>query len=345
MKKILNNFLAILLMVSVAFAAKAQSVDMALISPTVIPSPASYPGTATIGFKIVAEILDQPLSSDDLGISHARVTITLNNLQGSPSVMPTGDGAEFFNWQYIASQNTYIGTSKDLTMAADVIYEINLVSLPIMQATTTNNTGFLANLTPPGDLYASETNDDAVAIYTSAPLPVTLVSFNVSKEGKIAQMTWATTAETNSDYFEVQHSANGKQWAVIDKVVSKGESDILVDYTSKHTQPINGENLYRLRMVDKDQTFAYSSVKSIRFDGIEKDLSVYPNPVASRLYIREVSEVAKVQILSLDGKVIYQAGAQDESGIDVTKLHSGIYIVDVTRKNGVKSSQKIVVNK
>jgi hypothetical protein len=345
MKNILNILLTALLLTSIGFKARAQAVDMALLDPNVNPTNLAFPGVATLNFSIVAEILDEPLSSDDLGISYATVTITLSNLQGSAAILPTGTGADLFTWVYNQVDNAYIGLSKDVNMTADVLYPIVISNLPVVSASTTNNTGFLANLSPPGDLLSSESNDDAVRFYRASPLPVTLVSFTGQKEGQSAVLNWATTQETNSDYFEVQHSTNGKNWIQVGVVKSNGESTSLRNYNFTHQAPINGENLYRLKMVDKDLTFAYSRIKSLQFDGLEKDLSVYPNPVSDKLHIRDFNEVTQIKINDLSGRSVYHDTNAASGEINVKNLVSGTYIVDITRSNGVRTSQKIIISK
>lgn len=345
MKNILSLLFTALLLTSIGFKARSQAIDMALLDPSVNPTNLAFPGAATLNFSIVAEILDEPLSSDDLGISYATVTVTLSNLQGSAANLPTGAGANLFTWVYNQTDNAYIGISKDVTMTADVQYPITFINLPVIAASTTNNTGFLANLSPPGDLLASESNDDAVTFYRSSPLPVTLVSFDVQKEGQAAKLKWATTAETNSDYFEIQHSVTGKEWAKIGNVASNGESSSLKNYTFSHSNPVNGENLYRLRMVDKDQTFAYSRIQSVKFDGITKDLTIYPNPVTDKLYLRDFKEITNIQINDLSGHAVYQADACTTGEINISGLKSGMYIVKISRANGLTSTQKIVVSK
>ncbi|HEV7381481.1 MAG TPA: T9SS type A sorting domain-containing protein [Dyadobacter sp.] len=346
MKTLVNIFLLAALLSTSAIRVKAQAIDMLLQSPLLNPSPTSYPGTLSLSFQVVAEILDQPLSSDDMGISMAVINISLSNVQGSAAILPTGPGADLFNWIYQPAVNGYRGTSKDVLLPADKPLLISLSNLPVIGPTLIQNTGFVANLVPPGDLLASESNDDAVTSFTNAPLPVTLVSFSAKKEGSIAQLNWATTEETNSDYFEIQHSVSGKNWANVGQVTSNGESKTLRNYTFSHANPVNGENLYRLKMVDKDATFAYSSIQSVKFDGIATaDVSLYPNPVVDKVFIKDYSGVTGVSIFDVNGRAVYQGASPVQGEISVQNLRSGIYIVRVNRANGLASSHKIVVSK
>ena len=180
------------------------------------------------------------------------------------------------------------------------------------------------------------------------PLPVKLISFSAAKEGIIATLKWATSEETNSDHFEIQHSLSGKDWEYLGKVSSHGESKTQKTYSFNHKTPVNGENLYRLKMVDKDLTFAYSSIKSVKFEGLSTaDLSIYPNPTADKLMIRDFGTVKEIMVSNLSGVTVYKSSsfANSNGGIDVTSFPQGMYIVKISRTNGVVSTSKVVVGK
>jgi hypothetical protein len=264
----------------------------------------------------------------------------------------SGDYADHFDWVYDANTRTYTGTQNQPVLGSDggsitIAYKATTAT-----PSTSPNNGFTVNLTSNGNAPngpgTNDPNDDAAkaVTYINGPLPVTLTSFNVQKEGETAKLKWATTTETNSDYFEVQHSISGKEWAPVGKVASNGESTTLKNYMFSHANPVNGENLYRLKMVDKDQTFAYSRIQGVTFAGLaESDLSVYPNPTVDVLRIRDYSQVTKVSIFDMNGKAVLESGASKTGEISVRNLTSGMYLVRVSRANGLTSSQKIVVGK
>ena len=189
----------------------------------------------------------------------------------------------------------------------------------------------------------------AVASITTA-LPVTLIDFSVQKqtsgsEGRSSLLKWATSSETNSAYFAIERSMSGKNWSEIGKVSSTGESAVQATYTFEDNQPNSGDNLYRLRMVDKDGSFAYSRIQSVQFD--EDDLSVYPNPVAERLFIRDYSNVKAVTVTNLEQRNVFNSDSFSNGNgfIDLKNLPYGIYIVKISRKNGSLSTHKVVVGK
>jgi hypothetical protein len=135
-------------------------------------------------------------------------------------------------------------------------------------------------------------------------------------------------------------------------VDSYGESTVLrdyqyVDYTPASGGPSHEENLYRLKMVDKDATFAYSRIQSIKFNGNAPDLSIYPNPSTDKLNIRDYTDVREMVISDLNGRLVYQSASfsQGNGTVDIKNLAEGMYMVKLTRVNGKISTHKIVVNK
>ncbi|MCF0056986.1 choice-of-anchor A family protein [Dyadobacter sp. CY356] len=176
---------------------------------------------------------------------------------------------------------------------------------------------------------------------TTTPLPVTLTSFFVEKEGVQSVLNWATTSETNSDRFEVQYSYDAKNWNLIGTVVSNGDSKSLSNYQFVHKDPANGENYYRLKMIDRDATFAYSRVVEISLD-LPSSVSVYPNPVVSQATIEtpDWSKVKEIFLVNTAGKRISMSAASDK--IDLSNVSSGIYIIQLKQVNGSVSTAKIV---
>jgi hypothetical protein len=114
------------------------------------------------------------------------------------------------------------------------------------------------------------------------PLPVTLTRFTAVAESSTVLLSWSTTEEANSDRFDIERSANGKQWSRIASVASQGDSKVLVNYSHVDASPLAGQNFYRLKMVDRgadgqDGMFAYSQIRNVSFKG-EGGVAPYPNP-------------------------------------------------------------------
>lgn len=343
MKKI-TQFLLIALTVILTPSLCLAVADPAVNGAKVNPAPITVATGISVSFNT---------ANNGTATSSNRVTITISLSLLAPSSTfniltdITGAGAGRFTWTYNASANTFLGVlNSSFPAAGGGLVEIgNLVSTGLSSQGAEAN-GLNVNVISPAPVNSSTTNDNSSAYtYSSAALPVKLISFNAKAESAVVNLDWATTEETNSDYFEIQHSVTGKQWSKVDKVTSHGESKTLINYTFSHLTPVNGENLYRLKMVDKDETFAYSSIRSVTFEGQGSDLSVYPNPVSEKLFIRNFNQVTKVNIYNQKGLSVYKSGAIKTGEIGLSNLSPGVYIVKISRSNGLESAQKIVVSK
>jgi hypothetical protein len=175
----------------------------------------------------------------------------------------------------------------------------------------------------------------------TVPLPVTLARFEAVREGGTALLTWSTTEETSSDRFDVERSADGSHWKNIGVVQSTGESKTQIDYRFVDVNPY-AENLYRLRMVDNDGTFAYSRIRNVRFENLENRV-VYPNPANDRLFIKDYTRVSDLRILDMNGKVVHRLQALKNGEVNVSQLTTGVHVVEITWPDGEKTTQKILI--
>ncbi|MCF0075579.1 T9SS type A sorting domain-containing protein [Dyadobacter sp. CY261] len=186
---------------------------------------------------------------------------------------------------------------------------------------------------------------------TDAVLPVKLVDFVVANQdetraNRVALLRWTTSEENNSQKFEVQHSQTGKTWKRIGDVLASGDSDQNHNYTYTHDQPETGVNFYRLKMIDKDGSFAYSRIR----DFVVNDYSlsyVYPNPVANRLYIEkdDAKKIKQALIFDTSGKLVDKFDANLNSGISVKNLPAGPYILKIIREDDSIVTQKFLIGR
>ncbi|MGV3602783.1 MAG: Ig-like domain-containing protein [Dyadobacter fermentans] len=188
---------------------------------------------------------------------------------------------------------------------------------------------------------------DTLIAFKDCSMPVTLIDFSGAKVENTVALKWNTAEETNSDYFEVQRSSNGKNWTALGTQKSQGESYKLVDYAFVDQKPAQGDNFYRLKMVDADKTFAYSKIINVRYDGLALVSELYPNPVSTTLNLRSTDwgQVKSVELHSLTGMSVYKSGKNVSKTIDVKNLPVGMYILTITHKNGEVVNRKVVINR
>jgi hypothetical protein len=116
--------------------------------------------------------------------------------------------------------------------------------------------------------------DDAI-------LPVTGLQFSASEAGAAVLLKWSTYTETNNSHFEIQRSADGRNFQKIGVyVVPDGNSISIMNYQFTDYNPVAGANYYRLKQCDLDGHFTFSDI--LRFD-LQKQSrnswTAYPNTV------------------------------------------------------------------
>jgi len=180
-----------------------------------------------------------------------------------------------------------------------------------------------------------------LTITGDGPLPVTLSEFKVEKELKSANLSWTTVSESNSREFEVQHSGDGKQWNSVGNVNAKGESATTVYYNYVHNNPLAGNNLYRLKMIDADNTFALSRIVNVSF---ESEMTIFPNPTSETLKLNATTDrILNVKLYSLNGVLVLDAAPDSSNEISLAKLMPGNYIVKINQLSGAVTSRKIQI--
>lgn len=189
-----------------------------------------------------------------------------------------------------------------------------------------------------------------IVVNTPGALPVTLTKFMVKKdEGRTALIAWATTEEANSDRFEIERSMDGRAWQLVASLNAKGESNVLAEYVYTDKMPEAGINLYRLKMIDRDNSFAYSTIRSIEFEaGLRAAL--YPNPVFNQLTLDtdNTGGIDRLQLINMNGKIVYEqvrtASSKLLTSFDVSFLSPGLYVGRITGKGGTRYQKILKVN-
>lgn len=173
-------------------------------------------------------------------------------------------------------------------------------------------------------------------------LPVNLVSFTgkVTEEGRV-QLLWSTASESNSARFDIEHSPNGREWRRVGSVDAHGESEKLIHYNYIHTIPTRGNSYYRLAQTDRDGTFTYSRIVIVRLAA--GTFSVYPNPAAHRAYVTNPEDLAAVEVVDANGRVVIRQTEGIAQGILLKELAPGMLFFRTEDKSGHKQTVKVLL--
>jgi hypothetical protein len=190
----------------------------------------------------------------------------------------------------------------------------------------------------------------ATTMGCSAPAPVSLIDFNVYAHNGKTMLIWSTASEQNNAWFEIERSTDQRNYVTIGKVKGIGNSISVVDYSYEDKESIYGISYYRLRQVDYDGAYTYSSVKSVQPEK-KNSLRLYPNPiltdgVANLEFILMNEEDILLSITDVFGNVLFSSSFRGKEGLNSVEyghtLSSGIYFLTLYSSQE-KIIQKIIV--
>ena len=180
-------------------------------------------------------------------------------------------------------------------------------------------------------------------------LPIELISFTATCDGRSSLIEWTTATEKNNDYFSLERSDDAINFTEITRVAGAGNSIEPIDYSYTDYGIHGGDNYYRLVQVDYDGTRTVSEIvvaNCIESEVDEPEVQAYPNPFNGELTLvldNFDNRPATIEVYDMLGKLIYiqKADAPQnsyETILNLSNLPPAAYTVRV-------STNDFVINK
>ena len=162
-------------------------------------------------------------------------------------------------------------------------------------------------------------------------LPLNWLSFTGTSKSKSIMLNWKTANERNTKAFEVQRSADGRNFVAIGVVNAKATNEEK-DYAFEDLSYAAGMNYYRLKQVDIDGLSEYSKTIAVRTDVAIKDIQIFPNPAkgAVSMHIPEEWMSADIMIRSLTGQLVREYKNVNQGTLKL-ELPQGTYLVQFSK--------------
>lgn len=250
----------------------------------------------------------------------------------------------------------------DLTLIGPSSIDIQVPEARIVRGNTQNNIFFGTTMIYSGaatylggieqgrvDGIASAASVRANPQFQSGTLPVVLSDFRVAEKGSNVSLTWTTQTEINSSHFAIERSTDNKQWSVIGTVQASGNNSVEQNYSFTDPAPADGTNYYRLRIVDIDNAFKYSLIKTASFKATTLTVITGPNPATSYLNINVSSpgnEPYRLRLVNRTGQVVYdqkQAASTSRLQLNVSNYADGTYFVEVSNSSGLRKINQVMI--
>ena len=174
-------------------------------------------------------------------------------------------------------------------------------------------------------------------------LPVELIFFNGRAEGNQTVLKWVTASELNNDYFVVEKSLDGVDFAPIGQVSGNGTTSELQNYYFTDTNPWQ-TTYYRLLQVDYDGSYEYHHVIRIEnSSGLATYHLSYTHDRSVPLSVTSVQAMDDLRLINSSGQLMYQSRLGQASTILTQDKAPGLYFLILRWGNEVVRERILLV--
>ena len=175
----------------------------------------------------------------------------------------------------------------------------------------------------------------------TSPLPITLVFFKAIVNNRQVVTSWQTVFESNSSHFEVWRSQNAQQFEFVGRIAAAGNSNTTLDYTLTDANPYTGVSYYRLKSIDKDGSFKWSSIVRVSIDETTHFI-LTPNPAYSYIGINTNSQALNkkpvARLYDAIGKLLQEFTiTSNYQQVNIAMLPAGTYNIRINYNNEIKT--------
>ncbi|MEQ1734700.1 MAG: T9SS type A sorting domain-containing protein, partial [Bacteroidia bacterium] len=158
-------------------------------------------------------------------------------------------------------------------------------------------------------------------------LPIQLVAFSATCEGRTTQLNWRTASEVNNNYFTIEHSTDALTWIALATMAGAGTTSQPHNYT--YTTNNLTTVYYRLKQTDYDGAYTYSHIlphtPCANIDS--RAISIIPNP-NNGSFIISTTNVGNYSIINELGQAVRSFTITASlTTASVSGLANGVYLL------------------
>ena len=186
-------------------------------------------------------------------------------------------------------------------------------------------------------------------------LPITLTKFSGINNNNVNTLNWTTSSETNNTGFKIQQSTDGIIFKDVNFITTKalnGNSNNSINYTYDDTLQNIGDYYYRLKSIDKNGHYFYSSIIKLQYQKTSNNyFTIVPNPTKNKCMVRFLLTDAigklNIRVADISGKILLQINTKKDFGISdfevpTQHLAKGNYIIGIFDDNKMLAHQILI---
>ena len=255
-------------------------------------------------------------------------------------------------------------TSETLTFGA----RVNGILQPpsIVQDAAVNTSNYVSllngldvlgkNRSPIYDVGAEELNGtgniiayplDSTLVGAGTPLqsvPVRLISFTASLRNATTDLKWTVANETNLKQYQIEYSTDGISFKELGNILATNQSIYNYEYNTGGSP----KNYFRLKLINEDGSFVYSSAIVIDEQADAAIIRLYPNPSTGNININATNIKPNTFIVITDytGRILKQSTiAAGLNNINVNGLGNGMYLIQMKEEGKTVSNYPFIISR
>ncbi|MBE0551659.1 MAG: T9SS type A sorting domain-containing protein [Ignavibacterium sp.] len=192
----------------------------------------------------------------------------------------------------------------------------------------------------------------------SNSIPVELTSFTASALDGNVVLNWITATELNNSGFQIERrktkDEKSEEWRSIGFVSGNGTTTEKSFYSFTDQNPVAGKSYYRLKQIDFDGSFEYSSIVEVDFNlpivfSLEQNYPNPFNPATSIQYTIRSKQNVQLLVYNVLGKEIATLVNEEKPAgdykvnFDASKLSSGVYFYQLQAGSFVEAKKMILI--
>jgi hypothetical protein len=178
--------------------------------------------------------------------------------------------------------------------------------------------------------------------FSIQPLPVAFIGFDAKKAASGVQLTWKVAGEENIARYEVERSADGRGFTAVGTISKTGRDT----YTYLDANN-SGTAYYRIKNVDNDGKFKYSTIARIVNGKTSIVLKAFPQPVLNQLTVQHpvITSNGLITLSGADGRIVKSlkpVTGSMQTYVDMTSLQKGMYMIRFDAGDGSTETMKVL---
>lgn len=168
-------------------------------------------------------------------------------------------------------------------------------------------------------------------------LPASISELSLTTKNNITTINWSSETEINFDKYAVLFSNNGTEFKEIGSVKATGSGS---KYSFKYAH--NGNGYFKLKLIDKDGSYAYSKVLVANSKTLA--IKVGPNPFSDIIIITGMPEGTNTLVLynSIGIAVKKEVTGNNSLTMPISKLAAGNYFLTILNNGTNVYSTRVI---